>query len=151
MKRSPKFLFLFALLLAACTEGGDDPGPDAAPPPPAHACKGVAQSCVITSDDACYQQVGCERDLDECTGVSRSCYNYFDSYSCERQNGCYWSFSSNSCSGSSWPCNLNSTESGCTGTDGCSWHEGGCSGEAFRCDQLYSADFCNEQLGCHWE
>lgn len=135
---------------------GGPPPRDAGPPPPRDAgridagrrCTGVASSCLVVGSISCTSQRGCYRDGD-CRGVSRSCYSIYSSYSCARQDGCYWSSSRDDCSGSARSCSAYSGSASCTGQDGCRW-EDDCTGSAYPCNLLTPTE-CTSQRGCYLE
>ncbi|MFK7992192.1 MAG: hypothetical protein AB8I08_39600 [Sandaracinaceae bacterium] len=112
----------------------------------ARQCTGVARSCSLYSATLCSTQMGCRRDGD-CDGLSRSCYSMYSSYTCIRQDGCFWSSYSDDCSGSARSCSLYSGRTSCTGQEGCRWDES-CAGSPTPCSLLSEAT-CDLQDGCY--
>lgn len=136
-------------------------GPDAAPLPvdggppisrdaggDTEQCRGSSLSCLGLFEFECDRAGGCSW-RDECTGSPRSCYSQFTSYSCNRQDGCYWSYSTENCSGVARSCSSYSSQFSCTDQDGCRW-DGDCSGSAFPCSYHLSRFACEDQPGCAW-
>jgi len=108
-------------------------------------CAGTPTSCFLLSDLQCIGSRGCTNDA-KCSGVASSCYSQFDSYSCSRIHGCYWSSSSKDCSGSARSCSSHFGSSTCADQPGCSW-SGGCTGVADSCESQFLS-LCSEQPGC---
>ncbi|HMR73687.1 MAG TPA: hypothetical protein PKD61_01200 [Polyangiaceae bacterium] len=109
-------------------------------------CGGTATPCSLLTLTQCTLATGCKKSGD-CTGVSSSCYAQFSSYSCNAQQGCYWSTSSKKCSGSSWGCSLFNGSSSCIYQEGCYWDDN-CEGVAAACSTRTVSD-CTDQPGCH--
>jgi len=120
-------------------------GGSASPP---KSCHGVPTACSLRGSLSCELGQGCARKS-ECTGVSRSCYAYFEASGCYGQEGCYWSSLSKNCQGSSWSCDLFDGSSSCISQYGCDWSES-CDGVATPCS-LLSEFTCTSQLGCSWD
>lgn len=108
-------------------------------------CAGLATPCSLLTGFECTSSSGC-RDDSRCSGVAESCYSQFSSFSCNDVEGCYWSSSSESCSGSSRSCSGFSLSSSCVSQPGCNWSES-CSGIARSCDETLTA-LCTTQPGC---
>lgn len=108
-------------------------------------CTGVATPCSLLSSTQCSSALGCISDGD-CNGVATSCYSLFDSFSCESQQGCYWSFTTDDCSGVSSSCFSQFSSFSCASQQGCYWSDG-CSGAASSCSSLGAAS-CTLQPGC---
>ena len=113
-----------------------------------HRCTGVAESCSLVGSTSCISQRGCTRS-GNCSGLESLCYDFFDSFSCGSQDGCYWSSLTRSCAGSAWPCHLESGTASCSSQRGCSWTYT-CTGSATPCSLLLQSE-CSLQLGCFWE
>jgi len=109
-------------------------------------CSGVAEDCNLRGSASC--SFGCTWG-GSCGGYASSCYSQFDSFSCNDLEGCYWSYTSNTCSGSSYACSTFPGSASCGGQSGCSW-QSACDGYPTPCD-LLTADECPSQPGCHLE
>lgn len=110
-------------------------------------CTGFALPCSSLSGFECGSALGCRSDGD-CSGVSRSCFSYSSSFSCNSQDGCFWSSFDDDCSGSSRSCFSMSSEFSCTGQDGCSWSDR-CTGTPFVTDcEEESVALCDFTPGC---
>lgn len=132
--------------------GGTDPGKPGAGGSgggsgPGESCRGVASPCSARTAATCSSVKGCTSG-GECTGVSSSCYSQFSSYSCNSQQGCFWSSLNESCSGSAWSCSSMSGSATCTSQRGCSW-DTTCEGVATSCSALSESE-CSSQPGCSW-
>jgi hypothetical protein len=137
----------------AVWEDGGPPRRDVGPPrydagPAMLECAGSATPCSLRPVVGCTDGFGCSVGGD-CSGSARSCYSIFDSYSCNRQDGCYWSTSSDDCSGSARSCSGYTGGLTCESQDGCDWTDE-CEGFARSCD-LISLTFCTTQPGCRVE
>lgn len=108
-------------------------------------CAGSPTPCPLLSDLTCTAARGC-RDDSGCSGSPSSCYSQYDSYSCNNQDGCYWSTSSKSCSGSARSCSGYSGQLSCEFQEGCRW-TGGCTGVPNACASQYPS-LCDTQPGC---
>jgi hypothetical protein len=132
-------------------DSGTKPLPDTAVPPAADValrCTGTATPCTLIPRSSCATNLGCRREKD-CSGYPGSCYAQFDSYSCSRIKGCYWSTSSKSCSGSATPCELYSEEYSCTLQRNCTFSDE-CTGTPLSCASM-TAENCLNQAGCRLE
>jgi hypothetical protein len=108
-------------------------------------CGGLATPCSLLSDTSCASALGC-RDDSQCGGVSESCYSQFSSFSCNSQDGCFWSSSSDDCSGSAHSCSSYSFDFGCQSQAGCYWTPR-CSGTPEACEDT-PVSLCAQQPGC---
>ena len=132
-----------------------DSGPVAAEPEPVEpavaggSCLGYA-SCLTSVSTECWSTQGCEWTNGDCTGVASSCYAKSSSYSCDEQDGCYWSSYYDDCTGSARWCSFYDSHYGCTGQDGCWWEEPECTGLATGCSTYSYQYTCEAQPGCSW-
>jgi hypothetical protein len=111
-------------------------------------CSGFI-SCFEATLPECAATPGC-RIVQACDGIARSCSSFFDRFSCSGQRGCYWSSSSNSCTGVANSCSLIS-EFSCTDQEGCRLRDDRCSGVANQnCSDFTTASACSRQSKCSW-
>jgi hypothetical protein len=111
-------------------------------------CRGLARPCALLSDVNCSLALGCSTS-GTCGGFASSCYSRYSSYSCDSQDGCYWSSSSSQCSGSARSCRTYATSTSCVFQNGCSWTST-CEGVPWSCSSLPTELDCNLQPGCFW-
>lgn len=124
---------------------------DSGTTPPADAslrCTGTPTPCSLLAKSLCESSLGCVRKT-ECSGYPGSCYSQFDSYSCTRIKGCYWSSYEKKCSGSATPCSFYSDDFSCTSQRNCTFTDS-CTGSALSCESV-SIDKCLSQAGCRIE
>jgi hypothetical protein len=148
----PLSLLALACAMGACS--GDTGGSTrscgtttiTSPPPPPPQCVGVAEPCSQRDSSSCDQN-GCYM-LGTCDGIATSCYDIYDSFRCQGQQGCQWSGST--CSGVEASCDTFKGSFGCGQQSGCLWMPG-CIGDASSCDQLSNAAECATQPGCSWQ
>jgi hypothetical protein len=110
-------------------------------------CTGTPTPCAGLTETDCIGALGCLSTLGQCSGIARDCYAQFDSYSCDRIQGCYWSSSSSSCSGVPESCDLMAGSGSCGLQPGCSWTPGSCSGTPDSCGTM-PPSLCTTQPGC---
>jgi hypothetical protein len=142
----------------------------------AHSCRGIPVSCTsLTSSATCGAQAGCSAAA-SCAGAASACHSqnsavacedvsgcdwsgscegwatscdYYSSYSCAYQQGCYWSTYYNKCAGYASSCYGLWGEYSCSSQDGCYW-DSYCEGSATACATLTQSG-CNNQPGCSWD
>lgn len=108
-------------------------------------CSGAPLPCSLQTGASCTLTLGCTDDS-ECNGVASSCYTQFDSFSCNQQDGCYWSSASQDCSGSAHSCRTIFSQYSCESQEGC-YYSARCGGTPRSCESL-TLELCALQPGC---
>lgn len=110
-------------------------------------CSGSPSACILLDSFECSVAPGCS-PTGSCSGSARTCDDYFEFYSCEGQQGCFWS--GFECYGFPDSCfSFDGDKDSCLWQSGCDWRDD-CDGDAIACQAFGSQATCEAQ-GCFWE